>query len=568
MKETEKARLLEKIADGEGLPSLSPLTIRLVELAADDRSSASDLAHIIEKDPALTTRLLRLVNSAFFAQREKITSVLRGIVQVGFNQVRLMALSLSLRDTFPLGKVGGMHYDHFWKTSLYRALIAKNFAQSTRSSDLNPEEAFVGGLILEIGMLMLFNVCPDEMKEVFPGGDISLEKAIVWEEENLGINHREAGGLVLQRWGFPGRLVESQKYFGHEALQPDKPLVCNILELAREATEIFFGQKTELYEFQETAQKLLRLDIEAVNGLLAETFDRINELAEYLQLEIDSQQDILGVMEKANQALARINTSMETSLQGLLDQADQRNQSANEASGKMAQAQRNTLQNTLDAVAHEIRNPVAAIGGFAQRLASMGEQEHNGRLRLIQVSDIRQYSEIIAKESSRLERVLKEIMEYCQDYAPVVADEDLLSILEKVLDEFEEVFDREKINVIWDFPKKRVLVPVDAGGITKVLRQLLRNAIRMVRRARGTVTVSVQPLWPTKEVSISISNNGHPIPDEIRHALLDSNLTTKTFGSGLRLPMARKIMEAHNGRIEIKAREGGGNTVELYLPTA
>ncbi len=569
MKKTERARLLKKIADGEGLPSLSPLTIRLVELAADDRSSASDLSHLIEKDPALTTRLLKLVNSAFYAQREKVTSVLRGVVQVGFNQVRLMALSLSLRDTFPFGKVGGMHYDHFWKTSLYRALIARNFAQSPRSSDLNPEEAFVGGLVLEIGILMLFNVCPDEMKEVFPGGDIPLEQAIVWEEENLGINHREVGGLVLQRWGFPERLVESQKYFGRDALEPDKPLVCNILELAREATEIFFGQKTELYQFQETAQSLLKIDIDAVNGILAKTFDRINELAEHLQLEIDSQQDILGVMEKANQALARINTSMETSLQGLLDQAGRHNQSANEASGTMAKAQSNTLQNTLDAVAHEIRNPVVAIGGFAQRLASMGgEQERKGRLRLIQVSDIRQYSEIIAKESSRLERVLKEIMEYCQDYKPVVADEDLLSILEKVLDEFQEIFDREKINVIWDFPKKRVLVPVDAAGITKVLRQLLRNAIQMVRRARGTVTVSVQPLWPTKQVSISISNNGRPIPDEIRHALLDSNPTTKTFGSGLRLPMARKIVEAHNGRIEIKAREGGGNTVELYLPTA
>jgi signal transduction histidine kinase len=234
----------------------------------------------------------------------------------------------------------------------------------------------------------------------------------------------------------------------------------------------------------------------------------------------------------------------------------------------MAQTQKNTLQNTLDAVAHEIRNPVAAIGGFAHRLASIGgERERNGQLRLIQVSDIRQYSEIIAKESSRLERVLKEIMEYCQDYEPVVADEDLLSILERVLDEFKEVFDREKINVISDFPKKRVLVPADAGGITKVLRQLFRNAVHMVRRAHGTVTVSVQPLSPTKQVSISISNNGRPIPDEIRHALLDSNLTTKTFGSGLRLPMARKIIEAHNGRIEIQAKEGGGNTVELYLPT-
>jgi HD-like signal output (HDOD) protein len=311
MKETEKARFLKKIADGDGLPSLSPLTIRLVELAADDRSSASDLANIIEKDPALTTRLLRLVNSAFFAQRQQITSVPRGVVQVGFKQVRVMALSLSLRDTFPLGKVGGMHYDHFWKTSLYRALIAKNFAQSAQSSDLNPEDAFVGGLILEIGMLMLFNACPDDVKEVFPGGDIPLEKAIAWEEENLGINHRKAGHLVLQRWRFPGHLVESQKYFGPEALQPDKPFVCNILELARAATEVFFGQKTELYQLQEIAKKLLELDIESVNGILAETFDSIEEMAEHLQLEIDSQEDILAVMEKANQALAGINSSME-----------------------------------------------------------------------------------------------------------------------------------------------------------------------------------------------------------------------------------------------------------------
>ena len=568
MKETEKGRLLEKIAEGEGLPSLSPLTIRLVELAADDRSSASDLAHIIEKDPSLTMRLLRLVNSAFFAQREQITSVLRGVVQVGFKQVRLMALSLSLRDTFPLGKVGGMHYDHFWKTSLYRALIAKNFAQSAESSAVNPEDAFVGGLILEIGLLMLFNVSPKETKEAFPGGNIPLEEAIGWEEENLGINHREAGRLILKRWGFPEHLVESQKYFGPAALQPDKPLVSNILELARQATEIFFGQRTELYQFQETAQRLLKVNIEEVNGILAKTFDKIDELAKHLQLEIDSQQDILGVMEKANQALARINMSMESSLQGLLDQVDHRNQSDDKASEKMVQARRDTLQNTLDAVAHEIRNPVTAIGGFAQRLASIGQQEGKGRLHLVQVSDISQYSQIIAKESSRLERVLKEITEYCQDYAPVVADEDIVSILEDVLNEFQEVFDRDKINVILDLPKKPVLVPVHSAGVTRVLRQLLRNALRTIRRTSGAVTVSVQPLSSTRQVSIAISNNGQPLPDDLRDALLDSNLSTKTFGAGLGLPVARKIIEAHKGRIEIKAKEDGGDSIEVYLPMA
>lgn len=150
---------------------------------------------------------------------------------------------------------------------------------------------------------------------------------------------------------------------------------------------------------------------------------------------------------------------------------------------------------------------------------------------------------------------------------PVVYDTDLLPILEKVLDDFKEVFYREKINVIWDFPKKPVLVTVDAAGITKVLRQLFRNAVRMIRRACGTVTVSVQPLWSNKQVSICISNNGRSIPDEERDALLDSNLSAKTFSTGLGLPMTRKIMEAHNGRIEIKVNEGGSNTVELYLPT-
>ena len=557
MNDTEKTRFLKKIADADGLPSLSPLTIQLVELAADDQSSASDLAHIIEKDPALTTRLLKLVNSAFFARREQITSVPRGVVQVGFNQVRVMALSLSLRDTFPLGKVGGMHYDHFWKTSLYRALIAKNFAKSAKSTDVNPEDAFVGGLILEIGMLMLFNACPDEMREVFPGGNIPLEKAIVWEEENLGINHRKAGRLVLQRWRFPGHLVESQKYFGPKALQPDKPLLCNILELASEATEVFFGQRTELYQLQETAKRLLRLDSESVDSILAETFDSIEEMAEYLQLEIDSKQDLLRVMEKANQALARINTSMKTSLQGVLDQVEQRNQSVNKASEKMEQTQRSTLQNALDALAHEIRNPLLAIGGFAKRLAYKAEQEDKGR----------QYAEIIAKESSRLERVLKEITEYCLDYKPVVADKDAILLLEEVLDEFKEVFDRKKINVIRKFSQESVLVPVDAASITKVLRQLFKNAIQMIGQASGTVTVSVQSLPHTRQVSIGISDSGHPIPDDVRDALLDSNLSTKTFGEGLGLPMARKIIEAHNGRIELKVNDELGNTIELYLPS-
>ncbi|MBW1739107.1 MAG: HDOD domain-containing protein, partial [Deltaproteobacteria bacterium] len=462
MENRQKAKLLKKIVNGEGLPSLSPLAIQLVELATDDRSSARDLAAIIEKDPGLTTRLLKLVGSAFFARSKQVTSISQAVVLLGFKRVRIMGLSLSLRDTFPMGRKKGMDFDHFWKTSLYRALIAQNITQSTQPHNLKPEEAFVGGLILEIGMLLLFEACSEEIKKGFPGGNLPLEKAISWEEENLGINHRDAGSLVLRRWRFSDNLVESQKYFGPEALDPDKPILCKIIELARRATEIVFGQTTDLYELQQLSNSVLKLKPATINEILSESFNRVEDLAEQLRIKVDSQTDIIRVMEKANLALARISASMETSLRGLLDHVGQYDRSLTRITKEMAKDRKDILQNTLDAVAHEIRNPLLAIGGFAGRLARQAEEEDRGR----------QYAKIIAEESTRLERILKEIMDYSQAYEPEFSEKDLVSIMNKVLNEFEDLFREKNIHVVRDFPQEPVRAPVDVDGIARVLRQV------------------------------------------------------------------------------------------------
>ena len=189
-----KAAILNQIASNDYLPSLSPLTIQLIGLAADEHSSILDLTRIIEKDPGLTARLLKIVNSAFYAHREPISSISYAVMVAGFNKIRVMALNISLKDTFPLGKVNGMDYDFFWKTSLYRAIIAQGLVKGSYLNDrVDSEEVFTAGLILEIGLLLLFHLCPDPLKESFPGGDVPLEEAIRWEEENIGINHRELG---------------------------------------------------------------------------------------------------------------------------------------------------------------------------------------------------------------------------------------------------------------------------------------------------------------------------------------------------------------------------------------
>ena len=556
MEEHQKAKLLKKIIDSDGLPSLSPLAIQLVEFAADDQSSARDLASIIEKDPGLTTRLLKLVGSAFFARVQRITSVTHAVTLLGFKRVRIMALSLSLRDTFPMGKIKGMDYDHFWKTSLYRALIAQNLAQSAQPDELNAEEGFIAGLILEIGMLMLYAASSDEIKQAFPGGNVPLEEVVSWEEDNSGVNHREVGALVFRRWRFPEYLVESQKYFGPEALQPDKPILCKIVELARRLTEIVSGETGELYDIQQQAENLLELKSEAVNRVLSETFDKVEDLAEQMSIEVDSQTDIVSVMEKANQALARINTSIESSFQGLLDHVNQYDRSLTRMSEDMARDRKDILQNTLDAVAHEIRNPLLAIGGFARRLAGQATEEDRGR----------QYARIIAQESARLESVLKEMMEYSRAYEPTLTEKDLLLIIDELLNGLDGLFREKAIDVVRDFPQGPVLLPLEMDGITRVFDQVFNNAISMIGPNGGTMTVSVQPMDQTREILVSISDNGRHIPDDIRDALLDSNPSAKTFGGGLGMPMARKIIEAHNGRIEIEERAGRGNTVNIYLP--
>jgi HD-like signal output (HDOD) protein len=555
----ERVQLLKRIADSETLPSLSPLAIQLIELASDDRSSASDLASIIEKDPGLTTRLLKLVGSAFFSRQETVASISQAVVLVGFKKLRIMALSLSLRDTFPMDKGKGLDFQLFWKTSLYQALIAQDLAKSAQGiDDLQPDEAFVGGLISEIGMLLLFSECPEEKKEDFPGREVPLEKAIAWEEENLGINHRDVGNVVLKRWRFPDPLVESQKYFGPDAFEAGTPVLCKTLELARRATDTVFGQTADFHELHQLVRDLLELDAESVNGILADAFGKVEELAKQLLIEVDSQTDILAVMEKANQTLARINSSMQTTLQGLVNHVNQHDQSLNEMSEKMAESGQDILQNTLDAVAHEIRNPLLAIGGFSKRLAREAKEEDRGS----------QYAEIISKESSRLEEILNEIMEFCKDYVPAFAEENVISLAEEVLAELGDLLREKQIRVVRDFFGESVEVPLDKEGLVKVLRQLLENAIHMIGEATGTVTVSVQPVGDTGQVSIRISDDGRAVPREVRDALIDGNLSAKTFGGGLGLPLARRIIEAHKGRVELVAEEDRGNTATVYLPTA
>ena len=117
-----------------------------------------------------------------------------------------------------------------------------------------------------------------------------------------------------------------------------------------------------------------------------------------------------------------------------------------------------------------------------------------------------------------------------------------------------------------EFPQRPVLLNVETDGISRIFEQVVKNAVSMIGPTGGMVTVSVQSMDQPGEALISVTDNGRELPDDIRDALLDSNPSAKTFEGGLGMPLARKIIEAHSGRIEIGERTGRGNTVNIFLP--
>jgi len=213
-----------------------------------------------------------------------------------------MALSLSLRDTFPFGKVGNMDYDYFWRTSLYRALIGRNLVKASTDCPVDPEEAFFAGLTLEVGVLLLYQgALSAQDKKSFPGLNMPLEDILQWEERITGINHRDVGNIAMEHWGFPEPMAECQRFMGDSALEPQRSFLCVVVEIARRATAYVFGESADSSVVYEQARRLLDLYPETTDSLLAETFRNVEDMAAYLQISLDSHAGLLEALQKRKQ---------------------------------------------------------------------------------------------------------------------------------------------------------------------------------------------------------------------------------------------------------------------------
>jgi HD-like signal output (HDOD) protein len=194
-------KLTEIVDKVQKLPTLPSVANKITSLINDPTCTAIRLAEVINKDQSLTTRVLRLVNSAFYSLSAEVTNVKHGIALLGFKTISQMVISISVFDVFA-GKYGE-EFDRrgFWKHSIGCGVISKIVAQRTQYP--KEDDCFTAGLLHDIGKVVLDQYLHEDMIQVIQR---TREKEISFgdaEEEVLGLNHADIGGQVMKKWNIP-----------------------------------------------------------------------------------------------------------------------------------------------------------------------------------------------------------------------------------------------------------------------------------------------------------------------------------------------------------------------------
>ena len=155
-------RRLDNIPD---IPTLPEIALKVNKLLQDEDISIGELSRIIEKDQAIVTKILRLVNSSFYQFKSRIESIPRAMVVLGLNTIRNAVLSVSVMEIFPRDKpTNGLDIREFWKHSIAVAVTSKHLGSKTLLE--SPDECFIGGLLHDIGKIALARYFADLFEQV------------------------------------------------------------------------------------------------------------------------------------------------------------------------------------------------------------------------------------------------------------------------------------------------------------------------------------------------------------------------------------------------------------------
>lgn len=301
-------RLRERLEKCSSLPSLPAVAVRILQLCQRDDLDLKEIAQALATDPALSAKVLRLVNSPVFGLRQEVRTVQHALALLGVNAIRTLALSFSLVRDLRKGEKDGLQ--QYWKRSLLSALAARELGTSLRFSA--PDEAFLGGLLQDIGLLALRRIAAEQYASLTSAAGEDHNALAAHERAVFGVDHAAVGAWLTGTWHLPEPLRDAIA-FSHEEPPPGKlhQDVAHLAALVRVSgliADIWLRQNTA------AATEIARREAESVLGMppkdLEAVLDRmvhaIPQISSLFELQLGSPDEIANVLEQAQETLVLV----------------------------------------------------------------------------------------------------------------------------------------------------------------------------------------------------------------------------------------------------------------------
>jgi len=297
------------------LPSLPVVALKLLKLTSDIQSSSLDLARVVETDPALTAKVLRIINSAAYALPRKISSVQQAVVLLGFSTIRTLALEVTLFEQL-VPSQHGLAFDRifFWRHCLSVAALSMAFAESLGHPE--PQEVYVAGLLHDIGKIIL-DVYGRISYRDFLNNNISRSDGLLVEEERalIGLSHDEVGAFFCSEWDIPQGIILAirlhHQRFSHLNLSADQALLVASVSLAN---FIAWTQKNGSVNLlghpilQPEVEEIIDLERLNLQEMIRRMDQEIKSAADFYQFSFPSLEELRENLLRTNLRLARMNT--------------------------------------------------------------------------------------------------------------------------------------------------------------------------------------------------------------------------------------------------------------------
>jgi putative nucleotidyltransferase with HDIG domain len=268
--------IVSKVDDMKVLPEILN---EIIALTDDPDSTIHDMENAILKDQVLTTKILRLANSAYYGYARNISTISRAAVLLGFQAIKSLALASTVR-TYLSDELKGysLEKNQLWTQSQTCAIVSRFIAKSIKYT--NPEEAYIAGLLRDIGKTILNQHMEKEYSEVLSKVETGEMSFLDAEREVLGFSHAEIGEKVAEKWNLPEALVDAIGHHHTPELANINPLLVSIVHIADAITMMMgvgLGLDGLAYNLSPMALESLNLDEFQLENIISHVTDLVTD---------------------------------------------------------------------------------------------------------------------------------------------------------------------------------------------------------------------------------------------------------------------------------------------------